>query len=160
YVLGLATLGLATFELPDAWRWLTVPLLAAYATAATFCRRAVPRWVWLVDSLGLPEVSDRWPVRWFLPAQFALGGLAVALGVGLTVGGATTPERFGGPLAVALLLPASALLSVGRGRPLLQATTLALGALLLVELSWVGVGPDRPYPGLERLALLTAAACL
>jgi hypothetical protein len=160
YVLALAALALAIFALPQGQRWLTVPLLAGLAAAATFCRRVVPGWSWLVDSLGLPEVKERWPVRWFLPCQFALGGLALVLGVELTLHGATTIERFGGPLAVVLLLPTVALLSVGRQRPLLQATTLALLALLPVELSWVGVSPHHPYAGLERLALLTAAVAV
>jgi hypothetical protein len=156
YAAGLAALGFLLTALPARWPGLEGPALAAFVTAVALIVRPRLAWLRLGRWLAIPRRVDRWPTAWYWPIQVLLGGTAAALSVWLCLSPGSREEQLAGPLTVALLLPA-AWLSAAAGRPRAQDAVLALGVLLAVELSWLGVDAESPSAWLDRTGLLLAA---
>jgi len=104
YLVGLSGFGLWFGGVPTDLRWMSVPGLALYVSLCSICYRAGRR-------LSLAERTPPWPAAWFPPIQLLLAVSVTVLSVVLCLVGATTGQRFGGPLAVACLLPAVLLLT-------------------------------------------------
>jgi hypothetical protein len=136
YAAAFAALGFILSALPSAWSGPEVPALAAFVTLAAVLWRTAPLWQRLARRLGIPRRRGGWPSAWFGPTQALLGSAAVFLSVWLCLSHPGQLERFAGPVAIGLLLPA-ALLAVGRARPRAPNAAFVLGALLAVELAWV-----------------------
>jgi hypothetical protein len=157
YTLGLSFLGLWLSAAPREQQWLAVPGLGLLLTTAALAWRGGVRFTGLARTLGVPPRSRPWPTAWFPLAQLLLAVGLIALSLWLCLTPRSTVERFGGPLAAALLLPAALLLARSEerwSRPLAQAATLFLGGLVLVELAWTTLDQTAPLAWLERSSWL------
>jgi hypothetical protein len=136
-------------------------LLAGYVLLTSIVARVgytSERWL---QSLRLP-----WPLassqKWFVPAQVSVSGLVVLLSLGVTLVLGTMGERFTGPLALSMLLPAGALLAgltVASDRRTVRDATLLLGVLFIAELGWAVFDPNLAAITLHRsVAVLFALA--
>jgi hypothetical protein len=127
-------------------------LLAGYVLLTSVAARgARARESWL-QSLHLP-----WPLvssqKWFVYAQVSVSGLVLLLSLGVTLVLDTMGERFTGPLALGVLIPAGVLLTglaVDSDRRTLRVATLLLGVLLLVETGWALFDPNVASLALHR----------
>jgi hypothetical protein len=157
YAAAFAALGFTLSTLPATLPGPDVPALAAFVTLAAVFWRTARFWRRVGKWLGIPRRLGGWPRAWFGPAQALLGSAAVFLSVWLCRWHAGTAERFAGPVAVGLLLPA-ALLAAGPSRPRAQDVVLILVALLAVEQAWVGLEPMAAEQGLPRVGPVLAGA--
>jgi hypothetical protein len=166
YAAGLLAIGLAlhTSRLEPADLGLTAAVaLAFYVLLATGLARLAPYFPGLWQELHLPSRAAAWPEAWFVPAQATVLLGSVGLSLWLALDAATLPERLVGPLAVAILLPAVALLAGGtQGRWAIDSryTAFALGVLLVAEIGWALLGPSVANLWLHRHVLLMAALAL
>jgi hypothetical protein len=155
YAAAFAAVGFTLSALPPAWPGPDVPALAAFVTLATVLWKMARPWERLAAWLGIPRRLGGWPRAWFAPTQALLGSAAVFLSVWLCLWHAGTSERFAGPVALGLLLPA-ALLAAGPSRPRAQDAVLILIALLAVDLAWVGLDSAM----VQRVGLVLAGAAV
>ncbi|MCI0461466.1 MAG: hypothetical protein L0Z62_31330 [Gemmataceae bacterium] len=158
YALGLSALGLALHgRLPEVLS-LTAPLLAGYVLLAALVWRAGATYPGLVVALAGEGRSQRWSAMWFAPAQGLLGATALVLSLWTCLGFPVAAERFLGPLAVALLVPAAVLASRDsiEWRGALQSAVLALIALVAVESGWALLAPGLVTAWLHRSGVLVS----
>jgi hypothetical protein len=166
YVAGLLAIGLGfhTLRLESTDLYSTAALaLAFYVLLATALARLAPSFPGLWHELHLPSRVLDWPEAWFLPAQAMVLLGSVALSLWLALDAAMLPERLVGPLAVAILVPAAALLAgstQGRWALDLRYTAFALGVLLVAEIGWALLDPSVAGLWLHRNVLLMAALAL
>jgi hypothetical protein len=146
YLLGLSATAFGLQETVidrDALLRSTVVALAVYASVVALFRSAVvPR---IVEELRLP-IQD---AAWFAPAQSMLAVIVTVAGAWISIAYPALRERLVGAEAVALVLPALALLP-GAG-PVL---TLALAVVALVEVALAVPDLAGPALWLDRTALV------
>ena len=163
YIMGHAIIGLtvSTTELPaHELGWYLALALAVYTLLVTLAGWAIPRLAWVWRTIRLPDRSTRWPEPWFYPAQTGTGCLVVATSIWMAMSFETFLERLGGPIAVAILLPACLLgvrQTTQRWATGLRYATLGLGVMLLADLNWALLNPGTPAVWMHRTALLLAA---
>ena len=118
--------------------------------------KPVPQW-------GSPQSYLKEPKRGFRPTQTVVGGLAVVLSVGVALVWGEPFQRTAGPIALSLVLAATALLAMRtdgrRGQELVYAT-LSLAVLLVAELGWAVVDLSEPAVWLRCSVALVAALSL
>ena len=174
YLAGLAAVGMAldvrALE-PETLCWTAGHELAGFvllaAAAGWLLGQMRPVW----RALAIPPSHRREAVHWFPRLQAIVAGVAVGLGVWISIdfhfdaiarpGLGWLPGRMAGPLAAGALLVAAILTagrSAGRWRTGWQLTTFGLVGLILAELSWAWLPPAWDEPWLHRNVILMAAA--
>jgi hypothetical protein len=133
---------------PRGFLWLTsIALsLSVLLVAAVYWR--AQGWSGIWKKLRLPELADRAPQRWLVPAQSGLTIASAALSIWMVLDFASVAERIGGPAAVIVLCIAAILLAnaVPSWQPRLALASLLLGVLAATETGWVLVIPDGHGP--------------
>jgi hypothetical protein len=169
YLTGVLSLGLLLHSLELSPRQLAcaaAPLLAGYLAAVAMLAWLAPPGARLWRRLRIPERTDTRLMPWLLPAQTLLGVLVLGLSLFLCLDYPTAAQRLSGPAGTALLtltglimaacwlrLAAGDSASATQGGALRQ-TTLALGALTVLQLGWAWLGPTVNALWLHRNVLL------
>jgi hypothetical protein len=150
YAVGVAAVGLTVAGLrpgPVWASWPTPPALAGYVLTASGVAWAAAR-------------RDDTRRGWLVPAQAAVAAAVLGLAARAALAEPALPPRLAGPLAIALLLPAGAVLARTRSAghaDLLRPAALAAGVAALGLLGWAGPDPAGVAPWLQRNGWLFAA---
>jgi len=179
YGAGLIAVGMALDArglLPRVFLWTAGHELAGFVLVAAALGWLVPKLGPVWRALRTAGSQAREPATWLADVQAVVAGLALVLGVWISIDfgfdGLTRPGmgwisgRMAGPLATAALMAAAILMASqarGRWRIGWQYATFALAALGLAELSWAWLDPawlDRAGASawLHRNVILMTAA--
>ncbi len=179
YGAGLIAVGMALDArglLPRVFLWTAGHELAGFVLVAAAVGWLVPKMAPVWRALRTAGSQAREPATWLADVQAVVAGLAVVLGVWISIDfgfdGITRPGmdwlsgRMAGPLATAALMAAAILMASqarGRWRIGWQYATFALAALGLAELSWAWLDPawlerEGASAWLHRNVILMTAA--
>jgi hypothetical protein len=143
--------------------WAVAVILAAYVLLTTVFSWTAPYGRELWQALRLTAPSRTWPERWFPDAQILLGSVAALLSLWIALSFDTMLSRLGGALTVLFLFSAGAVFSSttsDRRATGLRYATLALGVVLLTEMTWALLGPTSSALWLYRSILLMISCAL
>jgi hypothetical protein len=179
YLAGLTGIGIELASQPCppmALAWQAALVLAPWVLATAIVASVLSRF----------RHSARWSIAWYQPAQAALVILVAAAAAWIAVdvrfdaaiaslatfGGGflsegleclrrALPPRMAGPLATAILFPATLLIAAASGenrRAAWQQATIGLATLLLAAAGWAWLSPAAAAPWLHRSVILMVAA--
>jgi hypothetical protein len=156
YALGLSAILLALHgtqqSAVNTW-WSLAISAAPYVLLAAVLARWLPGWERVRGTLRLPKLPAAWPESWFVPAQFFVGAIVIALTLWMSVSFDSAGARLAGPLAVIILVPAGTLMAEQQKQSIsslpgfrsstLEFVTLAAGTVAAIEFGWGLLSPTN-----------------
>jgi hypothetical protein len=162
YATGILAVTLALGEMrlsTERFWWVMAACLGVYVLAASSLRSFGSALSDLGRRMGVPARVGGWPVDWFIATQTVASAFVLCLSMWMVLTFDTFSDRFAGPIAVTLLVPAAILFS--RVRDCRQSefrhATLALGVIIGIEFGWSWLDPTTNALWLHRNALLLVA---